>query len=155
MAKKKETSRRDFLRGRLSIESGPPAKSNEGTLAEPVLQSPSRGQATYLQHFLKRAMACDFELFFNLNQYDQSGNATATAFELIDRLESQLSVYREDSEVSLMNRTAAESSFSASPIVLELLARSIELHRKTLGAFDVTSTPVSYTHLTLPTICSV
>lgn len=88
-------------------------------------------------------MACDFELFFNLNQYDQSGNATATAFELIDRLESQLSVYREDSEVSLMNRTAAESSFSASPIVLELLARSIELHRKTLGAFDVTSTPLS------------
>ena len=131
------------MQGRVSIDAGPAAKSADEKLAKPIHQSQSLTRANYLQHFSRRAMACDFELFFNLNQYDQSGNAAGAAFELIDRLESQLSVYREDSEVSLMNRTAGESPFTPSPVVRDLLTRSIELHKTTDGAFDVTSTPLS------------
>ena len=143
MSKKKATSRRDFLQGRVSIDAGPATKSTDEKLAKPVHQSQSLTRANYLQHFSKRAMACEFELFFNLNQYDQSGNAAGAAFEVIDRLESQLSVYREDSEVSLMNQTASEAPFTPSPAVRDLLSRSFELHKATAGAFDVTSTPLS------------
>ena len=143
MSEKKATSRRDFLQGRVSIDARPAAESDDEKLAKPFHQSQSLTRANYLQHFSKRAMACEFELFFNLNQYDQSGNAAGAAFELIDRLESQLSVYREDSEVSLMNRTASDAPFTPSPVVCDLLARSIELHKTTAGAFDVTSMPLS------------
>ena len=130
------------MRGRVSIEAGPES-GRQSQAGEPSLQSPSLEQTSYLQHFSKRAMACDFEVFFNLNQHEQSGNATANAFELIDRLESQLSIYREDSEVSRMNREAGEGPFLVSPVVQELLQRSLELYRSTKGAFDITSTPLS------------
>src|SRR5205823_39330 len=63
--------------------------------------------------------------------------AAEDALDEIDRLEAQLTVYRESSEVSHLNREAA-----AGPVVVEdrlfgLLARCEQLTQATEGAFDV------------------
>ena len=44
-------------------------------------------------------MACLFQLLFNMHQYPQAGAATGEAFELIDQLEDQMTVYRDHSEI--------------------------------------------------------
>ena len=50
-------------------------------------------QASWLETFQKRAMACQWELMFNLQQYPQSGLAADKVMRLIDELESQLTIY--------------------------------------------------------------
>lgn len=61
------------------------------------------------------------------------------AFDLIDDLESQLTIYRETSEVSDLNRRAFREAVQVSPELFELLELSQTLSRQTGGAFDVTS----------------
>ena len=56
-------------------------------------------------------MACTWELMFNMQQYRESGLAAAKAMQLIDNLESQLTIYDEDSEVSELNLNAASEPF--------------------------------------------
>jgi thiamine biosynthesis lipoprotein len=53
----------------------------------------------------------------------------------IDRL---MSTYKEDSEISLVNRNAAENQVRVSAELLNLLARGLEMSRLTHGAFDIT-----------------
>ena len=40
------------------------------------------------EQYSKRAMACEFEISFNLHQYRQAASATMLAFQLIDDLEA-------------------------------------------------------------------
>ena len=51
-------------------------------------------------------MACDFEVLLNAGQYPQGPEAALAALDLVDELEAQLTVYRDDSEVSQINRSA-------------------------------------------------
>ncbi|MCB0385584.1 MAG: FAD:protein FMN transferase [Bdellovibrionales bacterium] len=62
--------------------------------------------------------------------------AVVEAFGRIEELEALLSTYREDSQVSRLNRE--DSLDKAHPDLLRLLNRSLELSRKTDGYFDVT-----------------
>ena len=98
----------------------------------------------------RRAMACRFEI--TLASQDASWvPAARAALDEIDRLEDQLSVFREDSAISHINRRAGsrcgpESTDAAVAIdepLLGLLSQCGELYRATGGAFDVTSTPFS------------
>jgi FAD:protein FMN transferase len=87
-------------------------------------------------------MACRFEITLPGHA---AGDIPAAreALDTVDAIEAALSVYRESSEVSALNRSAAESSVLASPELRELISRSRTLHALTGGAFDVTSTPLS------------
>ena len=59
---------------------------------------------------------------------------------LIDALEVQLTVYRDDSEVSRLNATAhTVLSRSRRNCVLISIRRAVEISRVTAGAYDVTS----------------
>lgn len=87
-------------------------------------------------------MACDFEVFFNLNQYDAATEATLTAFQRIDELEAQLSFYQPESEISSLNRSQGRT-LSVSEELRQILTQSEALHQETQGAFDITSTPLS------------
>jgi thiamine biosynthesis lipoprotein len=60
----------------------------------------------------------------------------------IDRLEAQLTVFRETSEVSLINRRAAESDVAVEPRLFELLELCKQLHSETGGAFDIAAGPL-------------
>ena len=86
------------------------------------------------------AMACEFSIQFPAEEQDR--RFVMEAFEWIEHLEEQLSVYRESSELSTINRTASEQSVRVEPSLYELLKRCREWTRVSQGAFDVTAGPL-------------
>lgn len=57
----------------------------------------------------------------------------------VQRLERQLTVFRDDSEVSLLNREADQHPVKAEAGLFALLQLALRLHRETGGAFDITA----------------
>jgi thiamine biosynthesis lipoprotein len=90
----------------------------------------------------RRAMACRFEI--SLAAEDGACvPAAKTALDEIDRLEDELSVFRETSAISALNRRASCQPVVVAPHLIDLLAECQRLHRDTGGAFDVTTMPLS------------
>lgn len=65
------------------------------------------------------------------------------ALDLGDDLESQLTVYRDDSEVARINAEAHLGPVAVEPGLFELLERAVALWRWTGGAYDVTAGALS------------
>jgi thiamine biosynthesis lipoprotein len=87
-------------------------------------------------------MACRFEV--TLPSEDAPHVDTARgALDEVDALEAALTVFRETSEVSRVNREAAAGPVTVTPGLFMLLALCRDVHRATGGAFDPTSTPLS------------
>jgi len=105
--------------------------------------SDENGTPSCLIHIGRRAMACQFEVIINQQDRAMATEAAVAALDLVDQLESQLSVYRDQSELSQLNRRAASQAVSVEPGLYDLLQRSIKLYESTEGAFDITSTPLS------------
>jgi thiamine biosynthesis lipoprotein len=96
----------------------------------------------YWLHLSRPAMACRFEI--TLPMSDQAGVEVARdALAEADKLEAQLSIFKDSSEVSRINRTAASGPVTVEPTLFALLLRCRQLARETAGAFDITSTPLS------------
>jgi FAD:protein FMN transferase len=88
------------------------------------------------------AMACRFEVL--LEEVDAAHVSSAReALDEADRLEAALSVFRDTSELSRVNRAAAEEPAEVGDELYALLARCGELHEATERTFDITSTPLS------------
>lgn len=88
------------------------------------------------------AMACRFEVM--LSSDDARDMAAArSALDEADDLEALLTVFRDTSAVCDLNRRGAREDVAVQAGLFGLLARSAELHARTEGAFDVTSTPLS------------
>src|SRR5437868_6920005 len=89
-----------------------------------------------LLRFARQAMATTFEIIlpFGTRLAQIIGDA---ALNEIDRLEAQLTVYRDDSEVSRLNARAAMQPVAVEEQLFQLLARSQQLHEATGGAFDI------------------
>jgi len=101
-----------------------------------------RPNAASWLHVNRTAMACRFEV--TLPFQDETGVLVATeALDQIDLLEDQLSVFRESSEISHINRNAATAPFGVTPSLFNLLALCKRLHRATEGAFDITAGPLT------------
>ena len=90
----------------------------------------------------RRAMACRFEITMD-GEDAAFVPAARTALDEIDRLEDELSVFRETSTISHVNQRAACQPVAVSPDLMGLLADCQRLHHETGGAFDITSTPLS------------
>lgn len=104
--------------------------------------SPPLPSDGYWLHVNRSAMACRFEV--TLPMTDQAGVRIASqALDTIDRLEQQLTIFRADSEVSLINQKAALRPVHVESSLFALLLSCQELHYKTEGAFDITSGPLS------------
>ncbi len=96
----------------------------------------------YWLHVNRKAMACRFEI--TLPSEDQSDLSAANeALNLIDRLEDQMSVFRETSEISYINRTAGFVDVEVEAGLFDLLLLCEELYHATDGAFDITSGPLT------------
>lgn len=65
------------------------------------------------------------------------------AFDEMMRIESLFSLYRPDSEISRINRLGKGEPLAVSKEVFDLIQRSIELNKKTEGAFDITVKPLA------------
>jgi FAD:protein FMN transferase len=132
-ARLRRLGRRDFLAGR----------TGRSTAAE-----------DYWIRVHRRAMACRFEITL-ASQHAAWVPAARTALDTIDCLEAGLSVFKEDSAISRLNRRAAlrdegdglevavEIPVEVDEDLFRLLERCHDLHRDTGGAFDITSTPLS------------
>jgi len=98
--------------------------------------------ASYWLHVNRTAMACRFEV--TMHQSEEVGIAAATeALDEIDRLESRLTVFRETSEVSVINSEAAKKPAEGSQELFDLLTLCQRLYEETDGAFDITSGPLT------------
>ena len=73
---------------------------------------------------------------------DAGKEALARAMTALDDVDRRLSTYREDSELSQVNRDAAERPVAVSAETLMVLERSLEYSRETDGAFDITVVPL-------------
>jgi thiamine biosynthesis lipoprotein len=105
-----------------------------------------RGQAADgagdLLRVRRAAMGSYFEV--RLGAKVPAGLDLATrALDVIDALEAQLTVYRDDSELSLLNATAHLGPVEVEPGLFALLARARDLHAATAGAYDVTAGALS------------
>lgn len=89
----------------------------------------------------KVAMACDVEVV--LNPEDNGFLSVASeALDRIDAAESLYSVYRPETELSRLNREAANGPVAVSPELYALLRRARDLADRTEGAFSPTSGPL-------------
>jgi FAD:protein FMN transferase len=96
---------------------------------------------TALLRFGRRAMATQFEVILPWGT-PRADAAAGETLDLIDRLESQLSAYRPSSELSRLNRIAAQAPMPVEPRLFELLQECERLSRETGGAFDITAGPL-------------
>jgi thiamine biosynthesis lipoprotein len=88
------------------------------------------------------AMGTVFELTLVGGDRAALERASEDAYALVERLESRVSTWRPDSDVSRLNQAAGRGPVALDPEVAALLARSVELSRATRGAFDVTVGPL-------------
>jgi thiamine biosynthesis lipoprotein len=164
MPESAKSNRREFLQGRAAIEA-----LGDAIIGQPELPAPPAAAAdrTYLQSISREAMACEFEILLPqcgpavpagqapgpaLTPVVSDGDhrttlsapeAALAALDLIERLEDQLTVYRDTSEVMAINRRAASEAVTVEPRLFDLLVRARELFAETGGAFDIAAGPLS------------
>jgi thiamine biosynthesis lipoprotein len=146
-------SRRSFLQGQAAAREWSSAAQEAGEL--PAAEQPAAAVARasspplavdrsmLLVSVRRRVMACEFEVQLAAARNDESMEHVFAALDLVEALESQLTVYRDDGEVIRINRQAAAGPVQAEPRLFELFAQASALHHATQGAFDITSGPLS------------
>jgi thiamine biosynthesis lipoprotein len=134
--------RRDFLSPRHLGAGAGQVLAAADELRTAALQAaappPSPGPEFPLLRFSRRAMATTFEVMLPF------GTATAlpaaeAALDEIDRLESQLTVYRETSEVSRLNHAAPHAAVPVEEGLFGLLQLAARVTAESEGAFDISA----------------
>ena len=133
------STRREFLQGKAAADALVQSVGDGASLDE----LPHPAPESYLLQLSRRAMACKFEIFFNAGQYPRATEAAMAALDLVDRLEDRLSVYREHSEISRLNRRAAQEVVSVEAGLFALLEQAVRISNDTGGAYDITAAPLS------------
>jgi thiamine biosynthesis lipoprotein len=125
--------RRDLFKGAGLSRKGRPARGN-GELF--------RGSLTDLLRASRALMGSYFEI--------QLPVATPAALDLAERaldrieaLERQMTIYRDDSELSRLNATAHLGPTPVEPGLFALLSQAVAIGRETAGAYDVTAGALS------------
>src|SRR5437868_11562806 len=78
-------------------------------------------RGSLLVNVCRRAMACEFEVQLAANRHDDSMEHIFESLDLVESLESQLTVYRDDSEVIRINRRAVQESVQVEARLFALL----------------------------------
>ncbi len=138
----RKSSRRDFLKGKAAVEAmaerAQKAVPDDGLWPWP--EQP--GAEACSIRVGRQAMACQFEVILNAGQYEAGTEAALEALDLVEALEDQMSVFRQTSEISRLNRACADGPMEVEPRLFELLELALQLHAATGGALDVTSAPL-------------
>jgi len=136
----RSSSRREFLTGeaaRSEVErAGEALAEGINTTLQP--EAPSSGDTIRLG---VRAMACDFDVVMNPGGSSQIA-AASESLEIVHAIEAQMSVFREESELSQLNRRAASGPVAVETQLFELLLECQRLSVETEGGFDPTSGPL-------------
>ena len=131
-------TRREFLRRQL----GPVFLGACGLgLTEAPLTAHEREHGD-LVSLSRTAMACRFEILLPEGDGRALG-AAQEALALADDLERQMTIFREDSEISRINREAVCAPVEVEARLFGLLDLAARLAAETAGAFDITGGPLS------------
>jgi FAD:protein FMN transferase len=90
----------------------------------------------------RRAMACEFEVCFPAGEHENGTEFAIESLDLVESLEDTLSYFRPESEISRINRLAAETPVEVEPALFDLLRLAMRLSEETGGAYDITSAPL-------------
>ncbi len=131
-------TRRSFLQGEGAARE---LSGNRGPSSDSAGLRDER--SSFLVSVHRRAMACEFEVQLAANRTDNSMEHVFDALDLVESLESQLTVFRDDSDVIRINRRAANEPVHVEARLFALLRLAEKLHDETGGALDITSGPLS------------
>ena len=126
------TPRRDFLFGLSS---------------NPIDECPTRGTAEhakepFLIRLSRKAMAGEFEICLPVAIAGEATAAALEALDLVQAIERQLSFFQPQSDISTINRAAADAAVEVEPRLFALLQAAMQLWRESGGAYDLTATPL-------------
>jgi len=129
-----------------SQEVGSPPEETSRSLSRRALLSldfaPASDGADYWIRVHRRAMACRFEVTLS-GEDAHHVPAARDALDEIDRIESSLTVFRETSDLVQLNKAAGHAPVAVDETLFGLLRLCRELHLRTGGTFDVSTTPLS------------
>lgn len=94
-----------------------------------------------LTHISHRAMACEFVIYLPEHVKSSAIEAAVAALDTLQSIESRLTVYDPESEISRVNRFAGQP-VRVSHATAELVLKALQWSRRTDGAFDVTAGPL-------------
>ena len=102
----------------------------------------AHARAQTLFRFQHPAMGTEFALYLYANSRDEAASASTLVFDEVDRIEQELSNYRESSELSRINAHAAEAPLTTDPDTFSFLTQSLAWSARSDGAFDITVGPL-------------
>ncbi len=135
-----EAASREWAGGARQPGDDPEAPASEARASSPPL---AVDRNMLLVSVRRRAMACEFEVQLAATRNDGSMEHVFAALDLVEAIESQLTVYRDVSEVKSINRQASAEPVEVEPRLFALFEQAAALYRETGGAFDITSGPLS------------
>ncbi len=91
-----------------------------------------------MKRFSHEAMATTFEILVVHEDERYVRQAAAAAFNEVDRLEGELSRFRENSDITRINNLPAHQPLQVGLDAFECLRLSVRMYAETHGAFDVT-----------------
>jgi FAD:protein FMN transferase len=95
-----------------------------------------------LIHLSRQAMAGEFEICLPISHASEATAAALRALDLIQALEWQLSYFKPESEISQINRTAAEREVEVEPRLFGLLQLAMRVWQESDGTYDLTAAPL-------------
>ncbi len=148
MSTGRHPTRRDFLQGRAAAEAianaviGPDTEAAGASSAAILGAVSTERLANFVASIRRPAMACEFEVQLAAGRQDTTEHVLA-ALDLVEQLEEQLTIYRADSEVLRINRSAGLGPVVVEPRLFALFQAAERHFHETDGAFDITSGPLS------------
>ena len=138
------SNRREFLTGR-SLQAE--IRQRAGAVGDAILDGSATIRATPIAgptiRLSTRAMACEFHVLLNTGPNSAVETWVASdALDLVHRLEDQMTVYREHSELIAINRSAGAGPVVVEPGLFAILKLAHEIAVETGGAFDPTVMPL-------------
>jgi thiamine biosynthesis lipoprotein len=132
--------RRDFLHPRHLAQTAGHILGAAGSfhVLSDQASEPALDPGTALLRLSRRCMATTFEFVVPYGT-ENATEVAREAFDHLDQLESQLTVYRDSSEVSHLNRLASFQPVPVEEGLFDLLTLAAEISEVTGGAFDVTA----------------
>jgi uncharacterized protein (TIGR03663 family) len=106
--------------------------------AEISIEAEDRDVLSGVSRYSHDAMATTFEIMVAHEDVRYARKATLAAFDLLDKLEQELSRYIENSDISRINNLAANQPLTVGLETFECLQRSARMSAETNGAFDIT-----------------
>jgi thiamine biosynthesis lipoprotein len=106
-------------------------------------QSPdeNRMNEQIVTEITRRAMATEFAIVLP-GQSPRATEAAVDALDMLEAIESKLTIYRPESEISRINASAGIAPVRVSDDVYDLLFHAVKVSQATGGAFDITAGPL-------------